>query len=751
MGFFRKKQSDVLADDNANEVVEAPKKKKNKKDMMSSILSESVVEAAVEAMKENKKFIAERNMKQVYFGLYLSADDIGGISKRSSRDEAKGQIVEQINSGRIATLITKEMLDNEELIIIPDEKTLEAMDEFGLLRDAPYVVSFVSDQAVEKTTIPITFEQVVEFSKSGGDFIDFLAEHGVPWAEDYKTIEEESMNEEDELETDMNEDDAPFGTDDDDEMSFDEGSFDEGEPEFDEGEDEMSTEIEMTVTDEDGFTDEVVADSSYDEAIETEETTEEEVSEEEFKKALIRKFYSDELGLEVTTAPFDAAFLATDTFIPFDENREDGWLNGYLNQMSKEANLELSRMHIANLSMTRERYYTLMSMYAEKIQRELDVKNPETQFGRLYNAIIDNRDARLENIDREVSNRKVSLNEHWEKNLRQVGEDASREAQQRYRERYGRKHDEDIFKVEPMVKQEIENDYENQMRQLHQDRRDEAAKRLDYAISETLAETSKMYAEYIEQEREAYVHHRDKIAAYLDDNRKEDIARVQALAEELRQVQKADVVMREQTEKYRQQAAEFETQRAGLRLEIEQIQRQTAEKIKEKDEECAARVARADERANTLKSDLDQLLSHFQNLDEKKKKEYESRITEMLSEKQSWEDKCGHIVSVHRKSNIIASTLAIVAVIAALAIGVVVGLNMNLDYSADKSKEAIVNEFNQRVDEIENKKHIDKNDLENGGGTGEKTDKETGDKVDRTKETPETTKSTETTQPSGQN
>ena len=112
----------------------------------------------------------------------LDANDpsIGGINKKSRRDESKGQVIELINSGRIATYIPQALLDEERLVIIPLMTTLDAMDEFGLLTQANYTIALTSDDGeVEDTEAPVTYDDMVSLVMNREDADAFLAGHGV--------------------------------------------------------------------------------------------------------------------------------------------------------------------------------------------------------------------------------------------------------------------------------------------------------------------------------------------------------------------------------------------------------------------------------------------------------------------------------------------------------------------------------------------------------------------------------------------
>src|SRR5699024_4768797 len=117
---------------------------------------------------------------------------------------------------------------------------------------------------------------------------------------------------------------------------------------------DVDTEAETLVTGEDGE-----AYDPYAEAMKADAMPEQTVPGEISDQVMVRKFYSDELGLEVTSEPFDAQFMQGNPYIPFPEDRPAGWVNEQLNEMSREANLELARMHQDNLWQMRERYFKL--------------------------------------------------------------------------------------------------------------------------------------------------------------------------------------------------------------------------------------------------------------------------------------------------------------------------------------------------------------------------------------------------------
>lgn len=692
---------------NASDIKHEAKAKK-KKDGMFTIFQESVIETSVEEFKNNEAFIVEKDGENVFVAMLLKAEDIGGLGKKSKRDEAKGQFIEEVRSGLIKTYMPEEFIENDEMVIIPDPATLSAMDEFMILVDAPYTVCYVhEDGSVDTTESAVTYENMSTVADGSADILDVLADAGESWvdsgadsAEDDDSTEAESepavdTDSEDEIvEETPSEDipaDEPANLDLDDDTDFDGTVSDDIY--------ENAPADDMPV---DEFVPEDDANAPLDEPVAAADDVE--VTEEQMNEAITRRFYSDDLGLEISTEAFDAQFLHTNPYIPFDENRGDGWLNKYLNQMSKDANIEMRRMHQQNLFEMREMFYQLISKHSETIQHELDADDPATLYGQMLDAIKEKRAQARDNVDNRVSNRRKEIDADWNKKLEQVGEDAKRSAEKQYRERFGRQHDEAIYRIEPDIRGQIDAEYDTSVREMHAKRRDDASKRMDYGITETLAEVSKLYMERLSQETEEYKSWRQRMNDFLDNHRKDEVAHDQALAEELAQKSKADKVLEEYTAKLKEQTEDFEAKKQSMKAEIEAMDRKTAAILHDKQIECNDRIAEMQKSLDEQKAQMAALLDKYAALDESKEQQYKARLAEVRDEKDAWSDKCEHIIAMHKKSNIVFVALAVVACVATLAIGTLIGSNLNLDFGSKNASKQVVQEFNSRMDKIEDTK-----------------------------------------------
>lgn len=688
---------------------------KRKKNLtMASIFQESVIETVLEEFKANKDFTIEDQDGDSYVGFLLKASDIGGLGKKSIRDEAKGQIIEEMRAGRIKTYMPQELLDEDKMVIIPDSQTLTAMEEFTLLTQAKYTVAYIKDDGtVEETDSETTYKAMTEVSNDDYDIYELLANAGEDWAKDDGNDDEDDSEPEDDAPEDEIDEDSELEDDPDavsedvvPEQAVDEDATTVVPP----VQAQAPAEVEAAPQSDD-VVDDVLADDGADVQGVDDQPQDDPytVTPEQMQEAITRRFYADDLGLEVSTDAFDAQFLHSNPYVPFDEDRGDGWLNLYLNQMSKDANVEMQRLHQKNLFEAREKFFNLLSRAAEQLQKDTDIEHGDNEFAKLYNVIRDTRTSARNNVDRMVSERKKELQKQWEEKLDKVGEDGARMAQQDYTNKFGREHENKVYNIERDINNQIESEYNDAIRKLQDTRRKKAATYMDYNITEALNAVQEEYLKNLEEENAEYKAWRKKINDFIDTHRKDEVAHDRVLATELAQSQKADKVMAEYTERLRQQTEEFEARKQSMKAELEETDRKTDQMLRQKQVECDARIAQMQKHLDDQKTEMNNLLDKYSNLDKNKEEQFKARLAEAHDERVAWQDKCENIINLHKKANLVSIMLAIVAVVAAASIGVLVGSNLNLDLSSKNVTKEVANEYARRLDKLEQDKH----DLQN--------------------------------------
>ena len=663
----------------------ADSKAKKPKEMVSSVIDESVLEQVLEEMKANTQFISSYEGEPAYVGMLLKTDDIGGLSLKTNKDEAKGSIVECIKNGRIKVYASEELLNNEQFVIIPDAMTLDAMSEFSILDIEYELVKVTEDGEVHPTGIVAGIDQMIEIVNDESLTIDSVigdddeAEEAVP----DDTLQAEELPE-DENNTPFND---SIETSDYEEPSV----LDEGVPD-----DEELDQYE------DGQSDESYSEAADEQPQEEDASPQIDYTRDEFDEAITRRFYSDDLGLEVTTEAFDQQFLHNNLFVPFAENRPDGWLNNYLNDMSRQYNQELYQLHQQNLAELRDEFFTMVSLGAQQIVADCDYSTEATVFGQQASYAEQAKHDADMHCDDEIAKRKDAINEEWERKLNEVGEAAAAQARQQYKDRYTRQHEDDLFRVQSSVMDEIEQGYNAEMRKIHDERKALAQKKMDAFIHEALQQAALHRKDMLAVENTRYHEMQAELQKFMDENRKDEIARSEVLARELAQSKKVDEVLAESTQKLNNLAADYDAKRLALLQEIDVTEKRHKSELATQKASHESAMVDLQERNRSLQSRVDQLVSDISNLDDRKSREVEKQIAELKAENQAWSAKCDNIMEMHKHGNVIGIFLAAVAVIAAIAIGFIAGEYININKTAQVANNQILSEFNESMNNIQN-------------------------------------------------
>lgn len=677
---------------------------KKKKDTMAGVLNESVVETVMNDIVKNDKFALQSNGETIYAAMLLTAADIGGINKKENKDEAKGSIVAQITGGIIKVLITPELMEKEQIVIIPEPITLDVMNEYTILVNAPYTLCFIdSSGEVTITDRKITYADMLSISNNKMGIDDFVGNMNNSKPVTEKTVEE--IIEETPVSMSPARKPANVYSDpvEDFELPEVEATIDDTEPAFDDVDDIPNDTPETATTesiDEQPAVTEEVSESEYnydnDEPDDADYDNESEaieddieISDDDVMRAMTKKFYSDDLGLEVTTEPFDSQFLHANLPILFEDDRPEGWLNNYLNEKAKAANADIRKCHYDNLLEARTYYYDLISEHCQDIQRQLDISDPDTLFGKLHESLKKQKVEAESKIDELVAQRRAKLEADWDAKLEQVGEDASRAAQQQYRERFGRQHEDDLFKLEPNMQDELEHHYQDNLRQLHEDRRREAQLRLDFGVYKALSEVSEKYKKMLDEERDLYNGYASDMRDFIDTNRKDDIARTDTLAEQLRQQTEADKVREQKTAELNAATASFDAKTKELESELSKVKAETQRHLEEKERDTQRLLSESDKRIQELTDQSKMLLDRLTTLGQVKDEEYATRIKELKNEVSASNDRCEQIQESHKRSNSILIILLMAIFILALAAGFIIGEHVQVQSNTDKSNQQI--------------------------------------------------------------
>ena len=774
MAFFKTKEKKKKTDSSETVSSDVKLSQKKNKDIMNGI--DISVEDTVrdELFSNNEDFLITKPDGEVVAvcGI-LRVEDIGGFGKKNLKNEDVGTLHTYLHNGAISDYVSEELYKKGQIVIIPNPISLSNLLEINCTRKVDYEVVLLDNTLnIEYTGIfkkLEDFESAVEnispldwvddylMNSINEQYEDDSADEDVEVDEEYEaedemyeSVDPDSINtdeeseqiddnvENDYVEEDMEETDDDVVADNDvNTVSYDEATPEPSDEnidnELDEDDYDESVIGNMDLDDEENISNDLDANITLDEDIEVDNTnanidndtsssnnfssTVSEFTPDDVEAAISNKFYSDELVVTVNSKPFDDMFKSSNPLIYLKAEREKGWLNDHLNELTNNANISMLKLHQSNLDKLRKMYITLVNGYLEKLHSELDYHNKDTHYGGIYKKIWDRRYAAQESISDEIRLRQEALDKEYETKKESVAELARKRASDEYDSINKRNHDYQKELISNKVMDEIQSDFNEKLNKLLEAREKEFIDRFHLGESNALKQCEILYNDMLSQEEKAFDEFKAEIQKYREDNKQYEIKRINVLAQELNESEKIKQLNDEHKShiqalqadfdaKTAQIAAEFNAKAAQLKTDsdkrieeadkrirsAEQREQKAESEIKKAELETKQKLDNSNEEKERLQKEVDNWVDRYSKLNATKNAEYESRIAELKNEKDALADQCDNMNNMHKRSNVISSFLVIVIVIAALAIGVIVGSFISLNREEKDAVNALNNQ-----------------------------------------------------------
>ena len=701
------------------------KRRKSRKSGFMSVIPESSVEEVFnQDFKPNTAFISEYNGVTCYFGFIVKAEDSKVINKKSLNDDNVGIFIKQIQESSIVICENQVLLDEEKIFICPTQLGMTIMDEILYLKEIPFYIAYITDvYDIVDTGVKTDFNEVFSILNGDADISVFVnklkgdTESAVEEDEDEESenadnVSEEASEEEDTVDDtdssdepdtaeDFDFDNAPVNNESDSEDDFLDNAADlysDEEPVNDFYGDE----------DEDEENSELVTDANAE--------TEPAFNADDFKQAVSFEFFTGDLDLKVSTDHFDALFLHWNEYNRFPTDREDGWINKRLNELSKEANHELAELHNNNLLKLREKYKYHVNNAAQEVAKAFDLNNPDGDIGKKKAELDKWFKEREKELPDAIVERRKQINKEYEEECEKYVKASADSARRSYQERNAPLHKDKIESVDTEVRNELRIEFEEKLRDINEERRIGAKREFDDYLTDVQKGISKDYALIVDDETKVYKSWRDKMARYVDENRKDEAINNKVRLEELTQTTIADKVREEMRHKLDVDHKLFESKLEAHKKDLEMLKSTYEEKLYLNRSEVESERVRFDKDRESLRADLENMTNRYQLAKDEIGKEFEARLKQAEDDKIAWSNKYDTLVAMHKKNNGLYIALAGVAIIASLAFGTIIGSYINISVKNDAAVTESINKFDEKLKESDanSKKLLDSINKVNG-------------------------------------
>lgn len=726
----------------------ARKRKSNER--LSSVVKESTSEAAFALLLENTKFLLPNDIG-VILVLNTESAQFGGLSQRQRKDEDKGQIIEKIAGDYIQALVTADMLDEDALGFIPTAETLDDMSDFSILVKAPYswaTVQFDRFAGVLAVDLvgPATFQEAVDISEgklslrevmptiwdfalSVGSSDDFLDDDAtaddIVFSDSVDEVVFDEADSEMSMLSQITDDDGTLDDMDTGSIAISEAiasgeipvvapttsEIDEVQFGFDDDDDDSDV-----IFGDDGFSDDEwgdqvtldpipeveVADSSTIEVVEDDPAErynhyvdvnkDREYGTEEIRETIVRRFQPEDLDLQVNITFFDETFASPAPHFDYTPSGSE-WLDTQVAVLIEQANADLEQHHWNNLSELRERYISMSSRVGDKVVQQMSLTAEGSDFANLMKVAAEDYRQGREKSELEVAQKREEITKRFEKDAEAQATAAAQDARARFENQNRATRDRLLSEAGAGVERKLDERFESDKTQIKEIRNSEAAHRFDLALTRII--DILVIAREGQREGEARLMEswNNKINEFMAENRRNDITRIEALAEQQ--------ARRDQVEEMRKKfLAEAEDERVKAQIRVREMEGELAKArskavmdLQARDESWASVLASANakvEQANGLSQTLQQNLSSVRDVVES---QFQVKVADLERDKAQLKDQLNSDAKqFSRVRSIIIMVFVLITVLAVL-IGVIggffVGSNFKTSTGAD-SETALV-------------------------------------------------------------
>lgn len=678
-------------------VSQKKERKKKPDELLASVVRETAIPAAVELLRSNTPFVFPSGTAWVM--LVLAADEIGGLSKRHGRDEAKGSIIELISSDQIRTVATAGMLEEEVFGIIPTDETLARMEEYSLLTGAKYVWAVVWQKPSGDLLVDLvndaTFAQA-RFVAAGTTSLEEAVgkkaweEHSGLVAEAGATGPVPATLGEDEGDAIFDEIPRAEGADEglDDEPLFSD-VVDEGEgadaPMFDEdatGIDAAGTVPVESEPDYDG--DEVAGYKGFDETdagygIEGDYQEAGDTvllaDQAQVRDVIARRFLSEELDLDVRLDEFNATFAigAPVVQIAVPEGATE-WLGDLVAQLNRQANADLMQLRSAHEDELRALYVNLMSAHTEQVIRDVATDRTGSRYKLLKDAAEVEHQQRQTEKDEKIRARRAEIAKDYESQASKVAQQAALSAELQYKERNRSKMEREQIDSVAEIERDIEDTHAHNQQEILRVRRSDATLKMQTGQTRIFEVLAEQQSEYLAAEEERLNQWKSEIQRIVDDNRKADIAQSEALAEHLRTTDEIGVLRREQQDLLESVRSEHADRIRRMEDELERNRKDVITQMTVRDAEWQHNLDLEKAKTNSQVERVTDLLQQLSTVEDSVAKRYELRLEEMQVDKESYANELARASEMQSRSNKILVVMIITLSLLMGAAGFIVGV-----------------------------------------------------------------------------
>ena len=319
-------------------------------------------------------------------------------------------------------------------------------------------------------------------------------------------------------------------------------------------------------------------------------------------------FHSDDISLEISDYQFLTEVLSVYQPKLLDENRQEGLLNNEINEKCKIINHEMKSVFTDHIKQLHERYNLLLDESFDDIVSQIDYKDENSKWYEDYKVLNEKKEADMAQMPEQVDIAFERYESDYLAKKEEYAKNAYAKAELEFDKEHGLTKDIIQNRIEQAYISKVDVKYTEEFDKLYKERKRIAQEKIDIAINYIINEEIKpMFEQFKKEEEELFKVRSAEIEAFLDNHRKDEMARMQIVEKEMEENNKADMVKQGFLKEIDNMKADFEKQIEQIKKDYENLKMSKEFLEQAKDREFATQVALSSgelEKAQIIINDL---------------------------------------------------------------------------------------------------------------------------------------------------
>lgn len=395
------------------------------------------------------------------------------------------------------------------------------------------------------------------------------------------------------------------------------------------------------------------------------------VSESEVQTSIARRFLSTGQELTIDLDQFRTAFSigAPVTAIQAPAGT-DGWLGDQINQMSSQANAGLEQLRQHHEQELQSLYVGLMSQHIERVSQDI-----KTMFTPLEASAKAAHEARRAEVASRVERLRDELDTAFRQGMEAESERAAAEAASRYRAHNTKRHNRDLLEARNSVERGVEAEYEHDQRRLEAARAAAMQQGLEFGQTRVDEVVRDEQTAHLAAEQQLMQEWNTSILKVIDEHRKDDIARVNVLAEQQARDNAIATLQAEQAEALRA-LKDQHTQRIALMEDsLSRSRQDAADRISFRETQWQDVLDTEKSRAEAESASARSLREQMAQMEVSFQRRYDARVEELEADKHRQIDEMQQVSTAqHRMIRALTVLVVVLTLVMLLAAGFIIRL-----------------------------------------------------------------------------